>query len=150
MIFLQPFRTNLNRYAVNFAEKIRSFIKSIKKTGYSSPDIIPFDFVKTKKGMFRELMISKQANNIIGVFCKAFGEGMFLTAVEDLEEDMNSKVIVFHPYDITGRLLRRTRIDLREIEMVCPFNKTYKNPLSSEKVMEYVEMRSFHSDVSIL
>jgi hypothetical protein len=101
------------------AEKIKSFITSDAATVNQKSS--SFDFIKSKKGIFKELVISKESNNILGVYCNALGEGMFLTAVEDIEND----IVVFHPYDISGRLLSRSRVALTEIQMVCPFNKTY-------------------------
>jgi hypothetical protein len=121
----------------NFAEKIRSLINP-KNNNSLIPDNTPFDFVTTRKGILKELVISKQSNSIIGVYCNVFGEGMFLTAVEDIESVTKGEIIVFHQYDMSGRLLPRTRIDLNEIQMVCPFNKTYLSPLFTARQNEKV------------
>jgi hypothetical protein len=118
----------------NFAEKIRSLINP--KNNSLLPDNTPFDFVTTKKGILKELVISKQSNSIIGVYCKVFGEGMFLAAVEDIDGVAKGEIIVFHQYDMSGRLLPRTRIDLNEIQMVCPFNKAYRTPLFTARQSE--------------
>ena len=88
-----------------------------------------FDFVKTRKAILRELLLSKDSKNVVGVYCKVFGEGMFLTAVEDIEYATQGEIIVFHPYDISGRALGKSRVPLSEIQMVCPFNKIYEKPV---------------------
>jgi hypothetical protein len=117
----------------NFAEKIRSLISPRKG---AEKDVTPFDFIKSKKAILKELVISKKIKNVVGVYCDVLGEGMFLTAVQDIERTQNAEVIVFYQYDITGRLLIRTRIELDEIQLVCPFNKTYENPLFSGRSTE--------------
>jgi hypothetical protein len=116
----------------NFAEKIRLFLKPKNDSSFGpGPGTGSFDFVKTRKGILKELVISKQSKNIVGVYCKVFGEGMFLTAVEGIEPTSKAEIIVFHQYDMTGNILPRTRIELDEIQMVCPFDKIYQNPLFS-------------------
>jgi hypothetical protein len=110
----------------NFAEKIRSLISPRKGI---EPDATPFEFIKSKKAMLKELAISKELKNIVGVYSDVLGEGMFLTAVDDIERHNGEEIIVFYQYDVTGKLLIRTSIELSEIQMVCPFNKTYKNPV---------------------
>ena len=116
----------------NFAEKIRSLI-SLSGKQTTAQDSTPFDFVKSRKAILRELTISKEAKNIVGVYCKVFGEGMVLTAVEDIERTVTGEIIVFHQYDMNGRPLSRTRIGLDEVQMVCPFGKTYQNPLNNKR-----------------
>jgi hypothetical protein len=114
----------------NFADKIRSLITPRKD---SVPANTPFDFVKTKKGILRELVMSKESNSIIGVYCRALGEGMFLTAVEAIEKSLNEEDIInFHQYDMSGKTLARTKIRLNEIEMVCPFHKAFQRQLTGQ------------------
>jgi hypothetical protein len=84
-----------------------------------------------KKGILRELVISKESSSMIGVYCRALGDGMFLTAVQSIERSTKGEIIIFHQHDISGKSLARTSVSLEEIEMVCPFNKTYQKPLSA-------------------
>lgn len=87
-----------------------------------------FDFIKTRKAILRELMLSKTSRTVVGIYCKGFGEGMFLTTVDEIEQSMSGEVVAFHPYDISGRIINHPRVALHEIQMVCPFYKTYERP----------------------
>ncbi|HEX8037643.1 MAG TPA: hypothetical protein VF490_00770 [Chryseosolibacter sp.] len=111
----------------SLAERITSLITP-KNTDLLVSDTSSIDFVRTKKNILRELNMSKEHKTIVGVYCTAFGEGMFLTAVEDIEYLAKEEVIQFYPYDLSGKKLSRTRVQLNEIQMVCPFNKVYRNP----------------------
>lgn len=111
----------------SLAERITSLIAP-KNTDLLVSDTSSIDFVRTKKNILRELNMSKEHKTIVGVYCNAFGEGMFLTAVEDIEYLAKDEVIQFYPYDLSGKKLSRTRVQLNEIQMVCPFYKVYRNP----------------------
>lgn len=116
-----------------FAERIIALV-SLQNKASVIPDRICFDFVKTRKGILKELIISKTSGNLLGVYSKALGEGMFLTVVENIEADGKEDVVQFNRYDMSGHILARTKVAIDEIEMVCPFNKTYRNPgLNSNK-----------------
>jgi hypothetical protein len=116
----------------NILESLRSLV-SPKDATNSMIDSQTFAFVRTRKAILRELVASWKSRNIVGVYCGAFGEGMFLVAVEDIEPTDKSEVIAFHQYDISGKILNRTRVELDEIQMLCPFNEVYQNPLFKEK-----------------
>jgi hypothetical protein len=131
----------------NFAEKIRSLIAPKKG---AEKDHSPFEFVKSKKAILKELVISKKIKNVVGVYCDVLGEGMFLTAVEDIERTESAEIIVFYQYDITGRLLIRTRVELDKIQLVCPFNTTYENPLFSGRGAETMNRKELKTAASSL
>lgn len=111
----------------NFAGKIRELISGSRNPGQS--DDTSFDFIKSKKGILKELYISKQSRNLVGVYSPVLGEGMFLVAVEDIETHHKEEIILFHKYDASGHILTRTAVSIDEIKMVCPFNKAYTHPL---------------------
>lgn len=131
----------------NFAEKIRSLISPKKGPEKGST---PFEFVKSKKAILKELVISKKIKKVVGVYCDVLGEGMFLTAVEDIERTQSAEIIVFYQYDITGRLLIRTRVELDNIQLVCPFNKTYENPLFAGRSTETISSKELKTAASSL
>lgn len=114
---------------INFAEKVKLLVSRKLTENSVSLDYIPIDFVKTKKGILKELVLSKQSGKLVGVYSRALGEGMFLTAVEAIESHGKEALIVFCRYDMSGHMLARTRVSLDEIHMVCPFNKVFKNPM---------------------
>jgi hypothetical protein len=111
----------------NFTEKLGALI--FPKKDSAMPDAIPFDFVKTKKGILKELVISNISGNVVGVYSRALGEGMFLAGVEKIESGGKEEIVVFNRHDMSGHLLARTRVAVDEIHMVCPFNRSYVNPL---------------------
>lgn len=111
----------------NFAEKIKSLVSG-KNEAQPSHNLVPFDFIKSKKAILKQVIISKESGNLLGVYCRAFGEGMFLTGVEDIEDYEKEAIIVFNRYDMSGHILSRTRISIEEIQMVCPFSRSFVNP----------------------
>lgn len=126
-------------------------IKSLvgKKNGTDLLDFTPFDFVKSKKGILKEILISKQTGKLLGVYSRALGEGMFLTGVEDIESHGRNEVIVFNRYDMSGHILARTRVELDEIQTVCPFNKAFQNPiLTSAKANKHWNSFKFSNSMA--
>jgi hypothetical protein len=114
-------------------------------------DPTPFEFVRSRKAILKELVISKKIKNVVGVYSDVLGEGMFLTAVQDIERTQkNAEIIVFYQYDVTGRLLIRTRVELDEIQLVCPFNKTYENPLFVARTTEITSTKELKTAASSL
>jgi hypothetical protein len=113
----------------NFIEKLLSLLSVWKRT---ENDSARFDFVKTRKGILKELVISKQSKNIIGVCADVLGEGLFLTTVADIVHTPHGREILFDKYQVIGRPLPITRVQLDEIIMVCAFSAIYKKPLSTE------------------
>lgn len=90
---------------------------------------LPIDFIKTKKGILKELILSKASGNVVGVYCPALGEGMFLTVVENIDPAPRSEIVMFNQYDMSGKILNRYEVTLDEIEMVCPMNQRYRHPI---------------------
>ncbi|MBT1697429.1 hypothetical protein KK083_11115 [Fulvivirgaceae bacterium PWU4] len=99
-----------------------------KKEYASSAEVVPFDFVRTRKGILKELVISSMSGNVVGIYSRALGEGMFLAAVEKIESNAREEIITLNRYDMSGHMLARTRVSVDEIHMVCPFNRVYTNP----------------------
>ena len=116
----------------NFAEKIKALV-SPKSASAAIISNTPFDFVKSRKGILKELVISKKSGNLLGVYSKVFGEGMFLTEVQQIEQTGKEEVVTFNRFDMSGCILSRTRVTIDEIQMVCPFNKSYRAPVSAGK-----------------
>ena len=112
---------------MNFKEKF-GWLNFPKKDHASAAEVIPFDFVRTRKGILKELVISSMSGNVVGIYSRALGEGMFLAAVEKIESTAKDEVIILNRYDMSGHMLARTRVAIDEIHMVCPFNRVYTNP----------------------
>lgn len=89
----------------------------------------PFDYIKTKKGILRELFISKESRNLIGLISPVLGEGMFFILVLHIESQNSEAVIAYQKYDLSdGRVLSTERLSVEDVEAVCPFihNKTFQ------------------------
>jgi hypothetical protein len=112
---------------MNLVEKIKKSLLAQNKPGNS--DTSPLTFIKNRKAILKELTLSRDTGNLIGVYSRALGEGMFLTGVDNIEENHGTEVIVFETYDMSGQILNRTRVSVDEIKMVCPFTSAYVNPI---------------------
>lgn len=112
---------------MNFKEKL-GWLNFPKKEYASATEGVPFDFVRTRKGILKELVISSMSGNVVGIYSRALGEGMFLAAVEKIESNAREEIITLNRYDMSGHMLARTRVTIDEIHMVCPFNRVYTNP----------------------
>jgi hypothetical protein len=110
-----------------------NLVDSLKKTlsiGASNENgDSPMTFVKSKKGILKELIASRDSGNLIGIYSKVLGDGMFLVGVNNIETDTSAEIIVFETYEQSGMILNRTRVSIDEIKLVCPFAKRYLNPI---------------------
>ena len=122
---------------MNFKEKF-GWLNFLKKDQAPITEVVPFDFVRTRKGILKELVISSMSGNVVGIYSRALGEGMFLAAVEKIESTTKEEVITLNRYDMSGHMLARTRVAIEEIHMVCPFNRVYTNPcVNAERPGQY-------------
>lgn len=104
------------------AERIRKIIFLNDNNKASHTKSYPFDFVQTRKGMLRELMISKEARNLIGLLSPALGEGLFFVWVTNIDYQSTEEVISFQKYNLgDGRASPTAKLSLRDITGVCPF-----------------------------
>jgi hypothetical protein len=82
-------------------------------------------FVKIRKAILKEITNSKRSGQVLGVYCTALGNGMLLTAVEDIyEAGKDEMMVVFKWYDKNAHILSKTHVSLDEISAVCPVNKS--------------------------
>lgn len=101
-------------------ERIRSIITGNPDTSVQKKH--PFDCIKTRKGIVRELIISKESRNLIGLISPSLGEGMFLILVLSLESENSEEIVAFQRYEITDARFHVTaRLTVNEIKGVCPF-----------------------------
>jgi hypothetical protein len=104
-----------------FTEKIRR----IFKTGGASlkTQNQPFDFIRSKKDILRELRLSRDSGDLIGLIAPLLGHGMLFVVVQSIEFTRSQEVVVFTKHDIHGLVLSTGIIDIGEIKGVCPFVK---------------------------
>ena len=116
---------------INLAGRIRKIISGDTNILIQGKNH-PFDCVKARRGILRELMISKESGNLIGLITPALGEGMFLILVLSIEPENSEGVVVFQRYDISdSRILPTAKLNINEIKGVCPFNTNKQFPLKS-------------------
>jgi hypothetical protein len=113
----------------SFIEKLRDGLLSSFEIPAHPHEPVKIKIVKQRKYIRKELLNSKETGTAIGVYCSALGEGMFLTAVDDIIGVENDEVVVLKPLDMNGIILQRNHIGLNEIQSVCPFDSLYSNPL---------------------
>jgi hypothetical protein len=89
-------------------------------------------FLRNEKQMLHHIRLCKRSGGLIGVYADVLGQGMFLTTVEDIEEDDDGTAIVLKPFDMSGRLLKRSTLALKDINAICPFNQMYVEPRVQE------------------
>lgn len=107
------------------ADKIMSLMSSEKKITLGG-EIVPLDFVRTRKGILRELALSQMSGNLIGFYAESLGKGMFLAEVEDILMDGRDEIIEFKYCEVSGHIPARNKLFLSEIKIVCPFAKTVR------------------------
>ena len=131
MIFLRVGNICLNRRMKNLLERIHGII-----SGHQDSDPHHrqrhFDLVKSRKGILRELQISKESGNLVGLVSKALGGGMFLVGIKAIETQGADEIIVYQKYNFGDEsLLASGRLAVRDIGALCPFltkNRTIKVP----------------------
>jgi hypothetical protein len=115
-------------------ERIRSIISGNPDTSMRKKNH-PFDCIKSRKGIARELMISKESRKLIGLISPSLGEGMFLILVLSLESENSEEMVAFQRYEITdGRFQVAARLRVNEIKGICTFVQNDHLELSGLKI----------------
>jgi hypothetical protein len=86
------------------------------------------DFLKDPKDILVSLIHSRDHGNAVGIISPKLGEGVFITAVEDVRVSDTCE-IVLKMHDMTGFFLRTNMLKLSEITGVYPFQSEFKNPV---------------------
>jgi hypothetical protein len=89
-------------------------------------------FISEPLEMLSHLYESKNRGTVVGISAPILGNGVFLTAVDDIKELDEDYSIQLKGYDITGYILERNRIRLSDIRAVCPFTSPFVNPYLKE------------------
>lgn len=108
------------------SERLRSIISGNSGTSIPKKNH-PFDCIRSRKGIMRELMISKESGNLLGLISPSLGEGIFLILVEALDSENSEDVVVFQKYQITdGQFQLSRKLNINEIKGVCTFSYNYQ------------------------
>ena len=101
----------------------------------------PLDHLTTTEEILKELLHSKDNHNVIGIHALSFGPRMIMTAVEDIVDIKNDKIIVLKENDLLGIPLPESEILLSEIVQVHPFSTKYDDPF-------HIQLRAHKRDVT--
>lgn len=93
---------------------------------------IELSFISEPDDMLTHLRESARHGTVVGISAPVLGNGVFLTAVDEILKTDNDHLILLKGYDITGYILERNRIRLSDVRAICPFSSKFKNPYLRE------------------
>ncbi len=117
---------------MNLIDKFRSLVITDEQ---SDTAVAHLKFTKKKKTITQHLISRYETNNLLAVYCSAFGEGLFLTAVENFHSEQE---VHFYMYDASGLALLRNTVSIDEIRIVCSFADQYINPMLKRGVVNQI------------
>jgi hypothetical protein len=78
--------------------------------------------------ILKELENSKKTGNVIGITALSLGPTMIMTAVDDIMDIKNDKLIVLKETDLLGIKVPEEQILLSEVVRVHPFRTQFDDP----------------------
>jgi hypothetical protein len=87
-----------------------------------------YRYIRTTDEILAELELSKLNGNVIGITALSLGPGMIMTAIEDVMDVRNDKIVVLKDTDLLGIKIPETEILLSEIVWVHPFKTLFDDP----------------------
>lgn len=94
-----------------------------------------FEVVR-QKNLLSALITARKKGNVIGIYSKSLGDGMFVTGIEAIFDQEEDPLIQLKTHDIMGSVLIRDMIALSEIKAICAFDMRYKEPQHLHAVSE--------------
>ena len=85
-------------------------------------------FLTAQSDILKVLLQSKEEGTSIGIRAGALGSDTMVTCVEDIIFEEHQTLIVLKHYDSTGYILPSHKINLSEVQGVCPFSTPFLNP----------------------
>ena len=85
-------------------------------------------YVNQQDDILRELNRSKNFGNVIGIFALSLGPIMMMTAVEEIIEIKNDRLIILKETDLLGIKIPEEQIFLSEIVRVHSFRTLFNDP----------------------
>src|SRR4051812_37017447 len=86
------------------------------------------NYVTALDAILTELIKSKDNGTVIGISALSMGPGMIMSAVEDIIDVRNDKIILLKDSDLLGIKLPESEILLSEIVKVYPLRTKYDDP----------------------
>lgn len=87
-----------------------------------------YNFTREPQEILKALLDSKEKGTMIALAVPSIGAGVFITSVDDLFLNDEETFIQLKSFDITGRIIERTKIPIREIIGACPLKSQWENP----------------------
>src|SRR5688572_17996382 len=96
-------------------------------------NIADLAFITEREEILNALLESKDHGTVVGISAAILGNGVFLTAVENVVVTSSDDfIITLKGYDVTGYILERNKIRLSDIRAICRFQSKFKNPYLKE------------------
>ena len=86
------------------------------------------DWITATSDIERVLIESKENGNVVGITALSFGPTMIMTAVDDIIEVKNDKIVLLKEKDLLGIQLPESELLLSEIVKVLPLKTKYNDP----------------------
>lgn len=90
-----------------------------------------FAFVTTTEDILKELTLSKENKNVVGVYAEPFSESMYLACVDNIidVDIVNDKIVILKKFDLQGRFIETHQIYFSQILRIRPFKTFFKEDL---------------------
>lgn len=89
--------------------------------------------------ILKVLIDSKENGNVIGITALSFGPTIAMTAVDDIVDVKNDKIVLLRENDLLGIKLAESEVLLSEIVSVYPLKTKYNDPF-------HVRLRDYRKD----
>ena len=86
------------------------------------------NYLSEPEEILKELEHSKSHGNVVGIFALSIGPNMIMTAVDEIIDIKNDKLIVLKETDLLGIKVPEEQIMLSEIVRIHPFRTQYNDP----------------------
>lgn len=90
------------------------------------------DFTTEPSKILELLEQSKEGGTCIAIKSEQLGLDVVITAVDDVFSESERYRVVLKHYDTSGYILPTNKLFLEDIDAVCPFSTTFKNPIQEQ------------------
>ena len=87
-----------------------------------------YNFTREPGEILKAILDSKEKGTMIALAVPSIGAGVFITAADDVSLNDGETFVHLKSYDVTGRIIEKTRISLKEIVGACTLHSQWQNP----------------------
>jgi hypothetical protein len=95
---------------------------------YRHMNVRELNFLTDQSSILQALLKSKEDGTAIGLRSSALGPDTVITGVEDIVFAEGHTIVVLKHYDSSGYILPSHKVNLLEIQSICPFSTPFSNP----------------------